>query len=202
MFVAADGAPGEICKWQDESGTVHYAEECPEEIESARVEIQPPPSQARIHEADSRYAAAERGEDSGDATVPAGSDTARMREMCIQARLSLSSLDGNRPVYFDQRGQLQSENYQSVRNEYDRGARHLSADARARELEHWTSAEQDNCTPEVVQSGIRSDIRRRQNEHQQRECDWWGLELEYMERNKGYHAERLDLKRQFNARCK
>jgi len=42
----------EMCKWVDENGTVHYAESCPEKVESVEVEIQPPPSQTQVAEAE------------------------------------------------------------------------------------------------------------------------------------------------------
>jgi hypothetical protein len=37
----------DICKWVDDQGVTHYAERCPEEVESEPVEIQPPPTEAQ-----------------------------------------------------------------------------------------------------------------------------------------------------------
>lgn len=49
-----DTASGDLCKWVDEYGTVHYAESCPEEVNSETVEIRPPPSRAQVTEAEKR----------------------------------------------------------------------------------------------------------------------------------------------------
>jgi hypothetical protein len=46
----------EMCKWVDEDGTVNYAESCPENIESVKVDIQPPPSQSQVAEAEQQSA--------------------------------------------------------------------------------------------------------------------------------------------------
>lgn len=37
----------DICKWVDDRGVTHYAERCPEEVDSEPVEIQPPPTEAQ-----------------------------------------------------------------------------------------------------------------------------------------------------------
>ena len=67
---------------------------------------------------------------------------------------------------------------------------------------YWRGMKEINCTPAVANSGLRSGIRKEKKQRQQRECDFWANELEYMERNKSFHKERLKLKKQFNARCK
>jgi hypothetical protein len=52
-IIAVSGAVNaEMCKWLDEDGTVNYAESCPENVESVKVEIQPPPSQSQVAEAE------------------------------------------------------------------------------------------------------------------------------------------------------
>ncbi len=43
-----------ICKWVDENGVTHYAERCPQEIETQEVEIAPPPSTQQAEEARQR----------------------------------------------------------------------------------------------------------------------------------------------------
>ena len=55
-FAVMDVASGDLCKWVDENGTVHFAESCPEDVNSETVEIQPPPSQAQAAEAEKRSA--------------------------------------------------------------------------------------------------------------------------------------------------
>jgi hypothetical protein len=54
--VLVDAASGDLCKWKDEYGTVHYAERCPEGVNSVAVEIQAPPSRALVAEAEKRSA--------------------------------------------------------------------------------------------------------------------------------------------------
>ena len=54
--IVMDVAHAEMCKWVDENGTVNYAESCPEDVGSVKVEIQPPPSQAQVTEAEKQYA--------------------------------------------------------------------------------------------------------------------------------------------------
>ena len=52
MLVVFTG-PGvaEFCKWVDENGTVHYAETCPEEVDSTEIGTQAQPTQAQVEEA-------------------------------------------------------------------------------------------------------------------------------------------------------
>jgi hypothetical protein len=51
-----NAANGDLCKWVDENGTVHYAENCPDKVDSEMVVIRPPPSEAQIAEAETRAA--------------------------------------------------------------------------------------------------------------------------------------------------
>lgn len=64
VFVAAivvvGSVSGDLCKWVDEHGTVHYAESCPEGVNSVSVEIESPPSQAQVAEAQKRAMDAKR----------------------------------------------------------------------------------------------------------------------------------------------
>jgi hypothetical protein len=56
VIAATDATSGDLCKWIDEHGTVHYAESCPDDVNSITVEVQPPPSQAQVAEAERRSA--------------------------------------------------------------------------------------------------------------------------------------------------
>jgi len=55
-LVIVDVANAKMCKWVDENGCVHYAETCPEGVDSIEVQIQPPPSQKQVAEADKQSA--------------------------------------------------------------------------------------------------------------------------------------------------
>jgi hypothetical protein len=206
-IVIVDIANAEMCKWVGEDGCVHYAETCPESVEGIEIEIQQPPSQAQIDNASRRYTDDELQQ--GDQKeLPSESlelssvNIDQMRDRCVDARLSLDTLSQDLPVYYDKLGKLQAESHKSVRFEFDRSGSYLSADAKKRAYEHWRLVKQDNCTSEVLGSGIKSEMKRRRKEHQQRECEWWKSELEFMGRNKSFHKERMDLKKQFNAKCK
>lgn len=206
-IVAVDVVNADMCRWVDEDGCVHYAETCPENVESTIVEIQAPPSPAQVDEANKRSADVqlERREREEVPSEPAELSTInvdQMRDRCIEARLSLDALSQGKPIYYDKSGQLQAELHQSVRFEFDRDSGYLNADAIERANKHWSLVKQDNCTSAVSQSGIRSEIRQMKKEHQQRQCKVWKTELEYMDRNKSFHKERLDLKKLFNANCK
>ncbi len=43
-----------ICKWVDDDGVTHYAEQCPEDADAAEIEIQAPPSPQQLEEARER----------------------------------------------------------------------------------------------------------------------------------------------------
>lgn len=197
----------EMCKWVDEDGCVHYAEVCPEGVESTKVELQAPPSPAQVDEAAKRFVNEqpklnEKEEISSESAELSSVKIYQMRDRCIEASLSLDALSKDLPVYYDHFGQLQAElwNYPHVRLE--RSSSYLNADAKKRASKQWNQIAQANCTSALSGSGIRKEIKQKQKEHQQRVCDVWKTELEYMERNKSFHDERLDLKKLFSSKCK
>lgn len=51
----------DICKWVDEHGVTHYAEDCPEDAEAERIEIEPPPSEAQVSAAKDRFEEMRKG---------------------------------------------------------------------------------------------------------------------------------------------
>ena len=55
-IVVVDVVNAEMCKWVDKDGCVHYAETCPEGIDGIEIEIQAPPSQEQVAEADRQSA--------------------------------------------------------------------------------------------------------------------------------------------------
>lgn len=197
----------DMCKWVDEDGCVHYAESCPEGVENTIVEIQAPPSPEQVDEATKRFLDGQSDLDEqegmpSESTELSTIEIYHMRDRCIQANLSLDALSRDLPVYYDSYGQLQAElwNYPHVLQE--RSGSYLNTDARKRALKQWRQVKGANCTSAVSGSGIRTEIRRKQKEHQQRVCDVWKTELEYMESNRGFHEERLKLKKLYNSKCK
>lgn len=201
------GLKAEICKWMDENGGVHFAETCPEGVQATHVELQPPPSRSQVEDASSRYVNAQP-QSSGQEEDPAGIDTSltvgtdQLREHCLKAKLSLDKLSSEYPVYYDQAGALRTDRHKSVLLEFDHSGRYLDAGRRGEQVDYWKKVERNNCTPEILDSGIRQEIKQIQKKQQKKDCGWWRSELEYMERNKSFHKERLDLKKLFNANCK
>jgi hypothetical protein len=200
-----DSANAEMCKWVDENGCVHYSETCPEGIKSSNVEIQPPPSRMQVEEAnkvfvDTQLQEVEQEKTPSATTEPSRFEIDQMTDRCIKARLSLDALSRKAPIYYDKHGQLQAENYQSVR--LDRSSRYLNEDAIKRANEHWILVKKDNCTSAVSGSDVKRAVMQKQKEHQKDQCEFWREELEYIERSRGYHRKHLDLKKLFNANCK
>jgi hypothetical protein len=197
----------EMCKWVDEQGCVHYAETCPEGVESESVTLHPPPSTKAAEEASKRFSGTGDSQDINEKSPPDTSKVTefefkQMLQLCTSARLSLQALARGLPVYYNDQGQLQAEFHQSSRIEYDRGTRFLDVAAVEQARTHWTRVEKSNCTPAVIDSGVGSAVGQRSKEIQEEECAYWKSELEYMERNKSFHQERLRLKKQYNAKCK
>ncbi len=50
-FMFSGPVVAEFCMWVDENGVAHYAETCPEDVESTEIDIQPPPSPAQVEAA-------------------------------------------------------------------------------------------------------------------------------------------------------
>jgi hypothetical protein len=53
-LVLACPSQAKICKWVDENGVTHYAEKCPEQVDSAEVNIHAPPSDKQVEDARQR----------------------------------------------------------------------------------------------------------------------------------------------------
>ena len=102
-------------------GVVHYAEKCPENNASERVEIQPPPSEESIREARQRSealqslleAGAQAREEKEDvrAAAQAAQDGQKesRRERCIKAMVDLHNLLEGEAVYFDDEGRIHDQ---------------------------------------------------------------------------------------------
>jgi len=53
-LVLACPSQAKICKWVDENGVTHYAEKCPEQVDSTEVNIHAPPSNKQVEDARQR----------------------------------------------------------------------------------------------------------------------------------------------------
>jgi len=119
-LLACDVALGEYCKWTDENGVVHYAEECPENTATEQVEIQPSLSQDRVQEARRRSEALRSSLETSRQESAEGLEkqTARStqsdnkkgkRERCVDAMIDLHNLREGEAVYFDEKGKLHDQ---------------------------------------------------------------------------------------------
>ena len=120
MLLACEAALGDYCKWTDENGVVHYAEECPESAATERVEIEPTPSQNLVQEAQRRSEALgssleksrkERAEELERQTGrPAKADLERGKhDRCVDAMVDLHNLQEGEAMYFDESGKLHDQ---------------------------------------------------------------------------------------------
>jgi hypothetical protein len=107
----------QMCKWTDEDGTVHYAEQCPEDVNGKNIELTEGPTREAVEAAKARSQALaearaareasseldvdeERFLDDGDA---AGIDRAIQ---CVTALREQRILGLRLPVFYDENGQL------------------------------------------------------------------------------------------------
>jgi hypothetical protein len=111
----------DYCKWTDQNGVVHFAEKCPENIETERVEVQPPPAEDSILEAQQRSEALlsdlesrrqeraeEREQQSANRSARADSKKGK-RERCLDAMVDLHNLREGEAIYFDEAGELHDQ---------------------------------------------------------------------------------------------
>ena len=109
------------CKWTDENGVVHYAEKCPDQAGTAKVDIQAPPSQDRIQEAqeradtllsgvEARKRKSEKEAAEREAARSSGADVKKGRsERCLDAMVDLHNLREGEAMYFDENGELHDQ---------------------------------------------------------------------------------------------
>jgi hypothetical protein len=87
----------ELCKWVDENGTVHYAETCPDTVESdsVNVDVDDPANQGDDPYADSRARLEQRGAAAGaaaqDPAQPLGAPLGQQRDYTGMSPAQLAS---------------------------------------------------------------------------------------------------------------
>jgi len=166
LFFATASESFGICKWVDEKGVVHYAETCPEDVDSSDVPIEPPPPQEQIDEttlraeklrseAKARHEQQEREKEQEALEymeLEKTSDT--MNSRCAEARWNLEILRKQLPVYYDENNELHYN--RSLHHYWYEGQRtYLDDQQRAAEISRYAMVEAQTCT------GSESDIRDR-----------------------------------------
>ncbi len=169
----------EFCKWVDENGVVHYAETCPEDVDSTEIETQAPPSQAQVEEAKRRLEQlqderqARREVEMQEAEQKAAEEQqlragkSAQTELCYEARTNLQILGTQRPIYFDEVGKIRLQSlYDS--DTYEGKRTYIDDDDRQINFERWNQIALDNCE---------SDIELYENQSKPSECQFWMAEL-------------------------
>jgi hypothetical protein len=155
LLIIPLAAQAEICRWVDSNGTVHYANECPEDVEGSEVKLDPGPSAEQVREAQENFPQSQLSEQvREDALTELAPEPADANppdaEICIDAELAVDALERPVPVYFDEAGNLHhgrskhSETYQGERHYLDDAERQEEL-ARARRLisQHCGEAKSD-----------------------------------------------------------
>jgi hypothetical protein len=123
MIILVYSAPGvaEMCKWVDAQGVTHYAETCPDEVESATVEIQEGPSVEQADEAErifgqmqqemesKRESRKQQAEQKTTERLVRGEQAVLARDRCTRALINIRKLSQQEPVYYDEDGNLHDE---------------------------------------------------------------------------------------------
>lgn len=157
-----------ICKWVDEDGIVHYAENCPEDSDSSEVRIKAPPSQEQIDASTERserlksVVSTRKAQESLEKNQASAKmqnlekTTDNMIRTCAEARWNLGILQKQLPVYYDEENQLHYK--RSLHDYWYEGQRtYLDDQQRETEIRHYTQVEQQTCTES--ESGSRERIR-------------------------------------------
>ena len=135
-MLALDPLAAQMCKWVDEDGCVHYAEQCPEDIEGERVELQKGPSEEAVREAKERARQSgllreeretRQGAEREEAAKRAQQNTEQstLEEVCTFSTHIVKRLELQWPVYIDAggryhlRGSMHDYAYQGERNWLD-----------------------------------------------------------------------------------
>lgn len=179
-----------ICKWVDESGVVHYAETCPENLDTSDVQIHAPPSQEQIEattrrsekiqvdtEARSKSRRQEKAQQELD--KQAREETREiMTDQCAEASWNLEILRMQLSVYFDEDNLLHFN--RSLHDSWYLGERtYLDDQQRQAEVTHFTRVKAKTCT--TSEEDIRARILKYREKYLQEICGHLRNKLHNME---------------------
>ncbi len=201
LLLAWGAAHGEIYRWRDPGGEVHYGDRPPVGVVADRVRVRPAPSSLTPEQAAARIealrsarasagadqrAAARRAAEAADAA-----DEEARRARCDAARWALAALETQRPVYRDERGAFRVKRPPPQADVYG-GERHYLEDAeRAGEIAHFREQQAEACAgfPGATDKAL-AEAELRQAE----QCEFALFELERLRRPEA-RASREDLAR-------
>ena len=154
-MVIVDVVNAEMCKWVDEDGCIHYAEQCPDDVEGQPVEIHPGPSEEAVKQAEKRieqqqksiyqHRQADREATEKRSAERAAQSTAGINaSLCTQAWHTIAKLESQWPVYADSEGRYHLKN--TLHSWYYEGKRTwLEDDMRQAELHLSGKYIEQNC---------------------------------------------------------
>lgn len=108
FLISYEAVEADFCKWVDEHGVTHYAESCPDGVESKKIEIRPPPTEHQDSEIQDDWAEewlrqqSKKREEERSKRMYGGQEA----EDCANARAILSRLESDCPVFYDQQGTI------------------------------------------------------------------------------------------------
>jgi len=194
IFIVFSG-PGvaAFCKWVDESGAVHYAETCPEDVDSTEIETQALPSQEQVEDAirgleqlqEKRKVQREfknqQAEKKAAEKQQLRAEKGAQTELCVKAIMNLAALGQPGPDYYDEAGEL--HNIRSSHSEwYEGDRRFLTYFERRNEFMHWVQVNIDNCDPVVDSKSGEKKLHELYGEkNQQAECQYRRAQLAKLE---------------------
>jgi len=85
LVLAGTACAGEMCKWVDEDGCVHYAASCPPGVKSEKLALPAPPTDAQRTAAAEGYESAREYLDDRDDQRSKGGDGDRVRSISTAA---------------------------------------------------------------------------------------------------------------------
>jgi hypothetical protein len=148
-------ANAEMCKWVDEDGCVHYADQCPEGVDGQDEGMHQGPPEEAVKQAEKRseqlpelvgqHRQADQESAEKMATEQAAKSTAGINtRLCTQARHTIARLEQQWPVYADSEGRYHQR--ESLHSWYYEGKRTwLTDDLRQSELHLSEIFIQQNC---------------------------------------------------------
>jgi len=187
MLIVFSG-PGvaEICKWVDKNGVAHYSKTCPENVDSAEIKIQAPPSQEQVEEAVRRLEQLQekrkvqreiknqQAEKRAAEKQQLRAEKDAQRELCVEANINLQVLRTTRPVYYDEVGRLHIQ-WLFDSDLYEGKRRYIEDDERQVSFERWNQIALDNCLR--PKSEIKKQIELYRENSQQAECQYRRAQL-------------------------
>lgn len=186
LALSAAGAGGDIYRWVDAEGNVHYGDTPPENVEAELVQIEAPPSGEKaapksrlLEDAEERYRRLEEEREARAEAREAEEELRRDAEQrCVYLRMQLISLQQQLPVYSDEEGKFRTV---SRFDAYEGEREYLDDASRAREIERVSAEMLIVCeNPDDPGEQFVAGWQRRM----EKRCEYWRLKLRDLQSDK------------------